>query len=99
MNGNLYSNTNMSQVDTILQHLIIYGRITPDESIKQHNIKFLAKCISRLKQKNIKIYSVFCDSEKRLDSKIKEYVLCKEQEPQIAKMIEAFKRHYERKIA
>ncbi|MBR1775966.1 hypothetical protein IJ750_02690 [bacterium] len=99
MNGNLYANTNLSQVDTILQHLIIYGKITPEESINLYDIKFLSKCISRLKQKNIKIYSVFCDSEKRLDSKIKEYVLGKEQEPPITKMIETLRNNHLKKTA
>lgn len=99
MNGNLYANTNLSQVDTVLQHLIINGKITPEESVNLYDIKFLSKCISRLKSKNINIYSVFCDSEKRLDSKIKEYVLGKEQEPQITKMIATLKNNYLRKTA
>ncbi len=83
MNGNLYSQSNMSQVDMVLSHLINYG----------------AKCISRLKERKINIYSVFCDTEKRLDSKIKEYVLCKEQPPQVKKMIETVKAHNLRKTA
>lgn len=99
MNGNLYSQNNMSQVDTVLHHLIINGRITPEEAEKQYKIKYLSKCISRLKEKHINIYSVFCDSEKRLDSKIKEYVLCKEQSPQIKKMIDALKTNHLKKIA
>lgn len=99
MNGNLYSQSNMSQVDMVLSHLINYGKITPDESINLYNIKYLAKCISRLKERKINIYSVFCDTEKRLDSKIKEYVLCKEQPPQVKKMIETVKAHNLRKTA
>lgn len=99
MNGNLYSQSNMSQVDMVLSHLINYGKITPEESINLYNIKYLAKCISRLKERKINIYSVFCDTEKRLDSKIKEYVLCKEQPPQVKKMIETVKAQYLRKTA
>ncbi len=99
MNGNLYSQFNMSQVDMVLSHLINYGKITPEESINLYNIKYLAKCISRLKERKINIYSVFCDTEKRLDSKIKEYVLCKEQPPQVKKMIETVKAHNLRKTA
>lgn len=99
MNGNLYSQSNMSQVDMVLSHLINYGKITPDESINLYNIKYLAKCISRLKERKINIYSVFCDTEKRLDSKIKEYVLCKEQPPQVKKMIETVKAQHLRKTA
>lgn len=99
MNGNLYSQSNMSQVDMVLSHLINYGKITPKESINLYNIKYLAKCISRLKERKINIYSVFCDTEKRLDSKIKEYVLCKEQPPQVKKMIETVKAHNLRKTA
>lgn len=99
MNGNLYSQSNMSQVDMVLSHLINYGKITPEESSKLYNIKYLAKCISRLKERKINIYSVFCDTEKRLDSKIKEYVLCKEQPPQIKKMIETVKEYKLRKTA
>ncbi len=99
MNGNLYSQSNMSQVDMVLSHLINYGKITPEESINLYNIKYLAKCISRLKERKINIYSVFCDTEKRLDSKIKEYVLCKEQPPQVKKMIETVKAHNLRKTA
>lgn len=98
MNGNLYSQNNMSQVDSVLLHLINYGRITPESGQKQYGIKYLSKCISRLKERKINIYSVFCDTEKRLDSKIKEYVLSKEQPPQIKKMIETVK-EYNRKIA
>lgn len=89
----------MSQVDMVLSHLINYGKITPEESINLYNIKYLAKCISRLKERKINIYSVFCDTEKRLDSKIKEYVLCKEQPPQVKKMIETVKAHNLRKTA
>lgn len=99
MNGNLYSQNNMSQVDKVLTHLINYGKITPEESFKLYNIKYLAKCISRLKERNINIYSVFCDTDKRLDSKVKEYVLCKEQSPQIQKMIETFRNNLLQKIA
>ncbi len=99
MNGNLYSQSNMSQVDMVLSHLINYGKITPEESINLYNIKYLAKCISRLKERKISIYSVFCDTEKRLDSKIKEYVLCKEQPPQVKKMIETVKAQHLRKTA
>lgn len=99
MNGNLYSQSNMSQVDMVLSHLINYGKITPEESINLYNIKYLAKCISRLKERKINIYSIFCDTEKRLDSKIKEYVLCKEQPPQIKKMIETVKEYKLRKTA
>lgn len=99
MNGNLYSQSNMSQVDMVLSHLINYGKITPEESINLYNIKYLAKCISRLKERKINIYSVFCDTEKRLDSKIKEYVLCKEQPPQVKKMIETVKAQHLRKTA
>ena len=99
MNGNLYSQSNMSQVDMVLSHLINYGKITPKESINLYNIKYLAKCISRLKERKINIYSVFCDTEKRLDSKIKEYVLCKEQPPQVKKMIETVKAQHLRKTA
>lgn len=99
MNGNLYSQNNMSQVDTILHHLLLHGKITPEESINKYGIKYLAKCISRLKEKQINIYSVFCDSEKRLDSKIKEYVLCKEQSPQIKRMIDVVKANHLQKIA
>ncbi len=99
MNGNLYSQSNMSQVDMVLSHLINNGKITPEESINLYNIKYLAKCISRLKERKINIYSVFCDTEKRLDSKIKEYVLCKEQPPQVKKMIETVKAQHLRKTA
>lgn len=99
MNGNLYSQSNMSQVDMVLSHLINNGNITPEESINLYNIKYLAKCISRLKERKINIYSVFCDTEKRLDSKIKEYVLCKEQPPQVKKMIETVKAQHLRKTA
>ena len=99
MNGNLYSQSNMLQVDMVLSHLINYGKITPEESINLYNIKYLAKCISRLKERKINIYSVFCDTEKRLDSKIKEYVLCKEQPPQVKKMIETIKAQHLRKTA
>ena len=99
MNGNLYSQSNMSQVDMVLSHLINYGKITPEESINLYNIKYLAKCISRLKERKINIYSVFCDTEKRLDSKIKEYVLCKEQTKKKKKMIETVKAHNLRKTA
>ena len=90
MYGNLYSQHNMSQVDKVLQHLIAFGKITPEESSELYQIKYLGKCISRLKERKINIISVFCDSERRLDSKIKEYVLCKEQPPQIKKMIDTF---------
>ena len=40
MNGNLYSQSNMSQVDMVLNHLINYGKITPEESINLYNIKY-----------------------------------------------------------
>ena len=99
MNGNLYSQNNMSQVDKVLAHLINYGKITPEESVNLYNIKYLAKCISRLKARKINIYTVFCDTEKRLDSSVKEYVLCKEQPPQIKKMIETCKNNFLQKIA
>lgn len=99
MNGNLYSQNNMSQIDMVLHHLILNGRITPEEAETQYKIKYLSKCISRLKEKNINIYSVFCDSEKRLDSKIKEYVLCKEQNPQIKRIIDVVKANHLQKIA
>ena len=39
MNGNLYSQNNMSQVDKVLAHLINYGKITPEESVNLYNIK------------------------------------------------------------
>lgn len=99
MNGNLYSQNNMSQVDTVLNHLIMNGKITPEESVSLYNIKYLAKCIIRLKERKVNIYSVFCDTEKRLDSKIKEYVLCKEQPPQIKRMIENIRSYNLEKIA
>ena len=38
MNGNLYSQNNMSQVDKVLAHLINYGKITPEESVNLYNI-------------------------------------------------------------
>ena len=99
MNGNLYSQNNMSQAEKVLTHLINYGKITPEESFDLYKIKYLAKCISRLKERKINIYTVFCDSEKRLDSKVKEYVLCKEQPPQIKKMIETCRNNLLQKIA
>jgi len=99
MNGNLYSQNNMSQAEKVLTHLINHGKITPEESFDLYKIKYLAKCISRLKERKINIYTVFCDTEKRLDSKVKEYVLCKEQPPQIKKMIETCRNNLLQKIA
>ena len=37
MYGNLYSQNNMSQVDTVLQHLVAFGKISPE--IVKHTIK------------------------------------------------------------
>ena len=99
MNGNLYSQNNMLQAEIVLTHLINHGKITPEESFDLYKIKYLAKCISRLKERKINIYTVFCDTEKRLDSKVKEYVLCKEQPPQIKKMIETCRNNLLQKIA
>ena len=99
MNGNLYSQNNMSQAEKVLTHVINHGKITPEESFDLYKIKYLAKCISRLKERKINIYTVFCDTEKRLDSKVKEYVLCKEQPPQIKKMIETCRNNLLQKIA
>ena len=99
MNGNLYSQYNMSQVEKVFTHLIKHGKITPEECLDLYNIKYLAKCISRLKERKVNIYSVFCDTEKRLDSKVKEYVLCKEQPPQVKKMIETCQGNFLQKIA
>ena len=46
MNGNLYSQNNMSQVEKVFTHLIKHGKITPEECLDLYNIKYLAKCIS-----------------------------------------------------
>lgn len=99
MNGNLYSQNNMSQVDTVLFHLITKGSISPDEGNKLYGIKYLSKCISRLKEKDINIESIFCDSEKRLDSKIDKYILCREQSTKVRNMINMCKANALRKIA
>ena len=90
MYGNLYSQNNMSQIYTVLQHLIAFGSITRQDA-KQYKIKYLGKCISRLKDRGINIKTELCDSIYRSDSALKAYVLCKDQPIQVKKMIDSFR--------
>ena len=55
MYGNLYSQNNMSQVDTVLQHLVAFGKISPEIASDWYGIKYLPKCISRLRKRKINI--------------------------------------------
>ena len=100
MYGNLYSQNNMSQIDTVLQHLIAFGSITRQDA-KQYKIKYLGKCISRStlfpyttlfrSDRGINIKTELCDSIYRSDSALKAYVLCKDQPMQVKKMIDSFR--------
>ncbi len=91
MYGNLYSQNNMSQVDTVLQHLVAFGKISPEIASDWYGIKYLPKCISRLRKRKINIKKQMGDTEKRFDFVVENYVLCKDQPKEVKKMLDTLK--------
>lgn len=55
MNGNIYSQKNMSQEDVILLHLIKHGKISNKDCNNIYGFTHLPSVIRYLRKKNIKI--------------------------------------------
>ncbi|MBE7711222.1 MAG: hypothetical protein E7Z92_03680 [Cyanobacteria bacterium SIG31] len=95
MNGNIYSQKNMSQEDIILLHLIKHGKISNKECNKEYGFTHLPSVIRYLRKKNIKIVNNPHYGKNRFGTNVYwvDYVLApnKEQSPKVISMIERFK--------
>lgn len=95
MIGNIYSNINLSQEDTILLHLINNNTICNKECNEIYGFKHLPSVIRYLRKRNIKITSEPRSGENRLGGRVYwvDYTLAplKEQPPQVQEMIKNFK--------
>ena len=95
MIGNLYTQTNMSQEDRILFHLIVNKKISNKECNEIYGFRYLPSVIRYLRKKGIQITSEPRNGENRFGGKVYwvDYVLkaLKEQPPHIQDMIIKFK--------
>ena len=98
MIGNLYSNTNLSQQDKILLHLINNNKISSKECEKLYGFKHLASVIRYLRKRNINIKSETeaWGSGMKVNTCSVNYILApmKEQPIQVVKMIDNLKHVY-----
>ncbi|MBQ7126453.1 hypothetical protein IJO12_05140 [bacterium] len=98
MNGNIYSQKNMSQEDVILLHLIKHRKISNKECNNIYGFTHLPSVIRYLRKKNIKIVNDPHYGKNRFGGNVYwvDYVLApdKEQPTRIQNFISNFKLQY-----
>lgn len=95
MIGNIYSNSKMSQEDTVLLHLINNGKINNNECREMYGFKHLPSVIRYLRNRGMKILSEPRCEKNESGGHIYsvDYVLAplKEQPPKIQQTINGYK--------